>query len=31
MGKNNININMCRWKSETIFQYILAKQLYLKN
>lgn len=31
MGKNNININMCRWKSETTFQYILAKQLYLKN
>ena len=31
MGKNNININMCRWKSESTFQYILAKQLYLKN
>lgn len=28
---NKININMCRWKSETTFQYILAKQLYLKN
>lgn len=22
---------MCRWKSESVFQYILAKQLYLKN
>ena len=31
MGRNNINIELCRWKSESTFQYILAKQLYLNN
>mgnify|MGYP000001384196 FL=1 len=31
MGINNINIELCRWKSERTFQYILAKQLYLNN
>lgn len=31
MGRNTINIKLCRWKCESTFQYILAKQLYLKN